>query len=176
MAKSWRRAAAENLIERRLQGFACWASTDSGLFAAHAAPALWAATEMSPTFAPGNHTAHDSVAAPGMLRPDRSAINEPGRIRFVGLAGVSLTASLGNITARDLTTGLVTFEPDAKLEYHTHAVSESITVLAWRSWPWKAASIRWACSTPSSSRAGWRAAWNARRWTRRGERVGSRQM
>jgi quercetin dioxygenase-like cupin family protein len=35
----------------------------------------------------------------------------------------------GNL-ARNLTTGLVTFEPKAKLPYHTHPVSESITVLS----------------------------------------------
>ena len=32
-------------------------------------------------------------------------------------------------TARNLTTGIVTFQPEARLPYHTHPFSESVTLL-----------------------------------------------
>ena len=59
---------------------------------------------------------------PESLRPDRSeTMNQPGKNPPVELApGVSLDCLVGKHNgARKLTTGLVTFEPKAKLEYHT---------------------------------------------------------
>jgi len=45
-------------------------------------------------------------------------------------AGVVLTALVGEFnTARNLTTGIVTFQPEAHLDCHTHPCSESLTVL-----------------------------------------------
>jgi quercetin dioxygenase-like cupin family protein len=59
-------------------------------------------------------------------------MNQPGGNPSVELApGVSLDCLVGKHNgARNLTTGLVRFEPNAKLEYHSHLVSESITVLS----------------------------------------------
>ena len=59
-------------------------------------------------------------------------MNEAGKNSLIELApGVLLDCLVGAGNApRNLTTGLVTFEPKAKLPYHTHPVSESITVLS----------------------------------------------
>jgi quercetin dioxygenase-like cupin family protein len=44
--------------------------------------------------------------------------------------GVAMEALVGGFnTARDLTTGIVTMQPEALLPYHTHPCGESITVL-----------------------------------------------
>jgi quercetin dioxygenase-like cupin family protein len=58
-------------------------------------------------------------------------INEPGTEAGLVLApGVLLDCHIGRHNrARDLTTGLVTFEPGARLDYHSHPFVESITVL-----------------------------------------------
>jgi len=59
-------------------------------------------------------------------------MNVPGTNALIELApGVKLDCLVGGHNrARNLTTGLVTFEPGAQLPYHTHPVSESITVLS----------------------------------------------
>jgi len=129
----------ENLIERRLQGFRMLGlGTDSGLFlrGLHAALGVVGRDrEMSPTFVPEETTLPVTPLPrpPESLRPDRpETMNEPGKNPPIELApGVSLDCLVGKHNgARNLTTGLVTFEPNAKLEYHTHPVSESITVLS----------------------------------------------
>ncbi len=70
---------------------------------------------------------------PESLRPDRwETMNEPGKNPPVALApGVSLDCLVGaHNGARNLTTGLTTLEPEAKLPYHCQPVSEAITVLS----------------------------------------------
>ena len=129
----------ENLIERRLQGFRMLSlGTDSGLFlrSLHAALGIVGKDrQMSPTFVPEKNTLPMTPLPrpPESLRPDRSeTMNEPGKNSPVELApGVTLDCLVGKHNgARNLTTGLVTFEPKAKLPYHTHLVSEAITVLS----------------------------------------------
>lgn len=69
---------------------------------------------------------------PETFRPDRRETMAPsGSGPQVELAsGVHLDWQVGrHIGAKNLTTGLVRFEPGAKLDYHTHPCSESITVL-----------------------------------------------
>ncbi len=129
----------ENLIERRLQGFRMLGlGTDSGLFlrSLHATLGVVGRDrQIAPTFVPEKATLPliPLPRPPESLRPDRSEImNQPGQNPPIELApGVSLDCLVGKHNgARNLTTGLVTFEPNAKLEYHTHPVSESITVLS----------------------------------------------
>lgn len=69
---------------------------------------------------------------PESFRPDRpEIINEVGPAPRLDIApGVSFRCLVGaHNRARQLTTGLVTFAPDAGLPYHTHPFSESVTVL-----------------------------------------------
>ena len=70
---------------------------------------------------------------PESVRPDRMEVmNVPGQKPAVTLApGVALDCLVGaHNQARGITTGLVTLEPQSLLSYHTHPVSESITVLS----------------------------------------------
>lgn len=70
---------------------------------------------------------------PESFRPDRpEVINEAGKQPLFELApGVLLDCLVGkHNAARNLTTGLVTFAPNAQLPCHTHPVSESTTVLS----------------------------------------------
>lgn len=129
----------ENLIERRQQGFRMLGvGSDTGLLlrSLHAALGVVGRDrKMSPTFVPEEITLPVTLLRrpPESLRPDRlETMNEPGKNPPVELAlGVSLDCLVGKHNgARNLMTGLVTFEPNAKLEYHTHPVSESITVLS----------------------------------------------
>jgi len=69
---------------------------------------------------------------PEDFRPDRQETMAPrGSGPQIEIArGVHLDWQVGqHINARNLTTGLVTFERGARLDYHTHPCSESITVL-----------------------------------------------
>jgi len=70
---------------------------------------------------------------PEAFRPDRTEnINRARERPPVELVpGVQLDCLVGpHNGARNLTTGLVEFAPGARLPYHTHVVSESITLLA----------------------------------------------
>ena len=70
---------------------------------------------------------------PESFRPDRTEkINPAGeRPPLEVVSGVQIDCLVGpHNDARNLTTGLVDFAPGACLPYHTHAVSESITLLA----------------------------------------------
>jgi len=71
---------------------------------------------------------------PERMRPDRpEKMNEPGSgPRSVLSPGVMFECLVGSHNAaRNLTTGIVTFQPGAKLPYHVHEeFSESITVLS----------------------------------------------
>jgi 2-keto-3-deoxy-L-rhamnonate aldolase RhmA/quercetin dioxygenase-like cupin family protein len=129
----------ENLIERRQQGFRMLGvGSDTGLLlrSLHAALGVVGRDRrILPTFVPDKLALPTTPLPrpPESLRPDRGEVmNEPGKNPPVELApGVSLDCLVGaHNGARNLTTGLVTFEPKAKLPYHTHPVSESITVLS----------------------------------------------
>jgi 2-keto-3-deoxy-L-rhamnonate aldolase RhmA/quercetin dioxygenase-like cupin family protein len=129
----------ENSIERRLQGFRMIGlGLDTGLLlrSLHAALGIVGQDRnILPSFLP-EKTALPLTPLPRppeSLRPDRPEImNEPGKNAPVELApGVSLDCLVGGHNgARNLTTGLVTLQPGGKLPYHTHPVSESITVLS----------------------------------------------
>lgn len=70
---------------------------------------------------------------PESMRPDRPEImNQPGSCPVIDIEhGVRFECLVGGHNrARNLTTGLVAFEPNAFLPYHTHPFSESITLLA----------------------------------------------
>src|SRR6185436_4014953 len=129
----------KNLIERRLQGFRMLGlGSDTGLVLRSLHAALGVAGQdrnLQPTFEP-EQTALPIIPLshpPASLRPDRSEVmRQPLKPPPVEIApGVSLDCLVGkHNAARNLTTGLVTFEPKARLAYHTHPVSESITVLS----------------------------------------------
>jgi len=70
---------------------------------------------------------------PENMRPDRpeimTAIGEGSRHQIGD--GVSFESLVGGHNqARNLTTGIVTFEPGAKLPYHLHEFTESVTLLS----------------------------------------------
>ncbi len=72
------------------------------------------------------------VQPPGSMRPDRAeVISEVATCPRAEIAGgVSFQCQVGGHNgARSLTTGLVTFTPEAGLPYHSHPFSESITLL-----------------------------------------------
>jgi 2-keto-3-deoxy-L-rhamnonate aldolase RhmA/quercetin dioxygenase-like cupin family protein len=129
----------ENLIERRQQGFQMLGvGSDTGLFlrSLHAALGVVGRDRRIQTsLAPGSEflSATPLPRPPESLRPDRSEVmSTPGKSTPIDLAaGVSLDCLVGaHNQARNLTTGLVTFDAGARLDYHTHPVSEAITVLS----------------------------------------------
>jgi len=132
-------ASLENLVERRQQGFRMLGlGLDAGLLLRSLHAALGVVGQdrrILPSLAP-DEAVLPTVPLPRppeSLRPDRPEVmNDPGKNPPVELApGVSLDCFVGaHNRARNLTTGVVTFEPSAKLPYHTHRVSEAITCLS----------------------------------------------
>jgi 2-keto-3-deoxy-L-rhamnonate aldolase RhmA/quercetin dioxygenase-like cupin family protein len=129
----------ENLIERRSQGFHILGiGSDTGMFLRSLHSALGVVgrdRQIGSELVPNEMVmpATPLPRPPESLRPDRSeVVNEPGKNSPVELApGVFLDCLVGaHNGARNLTTGLVTFKPQGRLPYHTHPVSESITVLS----------------------------------------------
>ena len=129
----------ENLIERRQQGFrVLGVGSDAGLLLRSLHAALGIAGQdrrILPTLVPEKDALPLTPLPrpPGSLRPDRvEVMNEPGKNSLVELGpGIVLDCLVGtHNSARNLTTGLVTIQPMAKLAYHTHPVSEAITVLS----------------------------------------------
>jgi 2-keto-3-deoxy-L-rhamnonate aldolase RhmA/quercetin dioxygenase-like cupin family protein len=129
----------ENLIERRSQGFQMLGlGSDTGLLlrSLHAALAIAGRDkEIKPGFLPDKtlRPITPLPRPPESLRPDRSeVVNEPGKNSVIELApGVILDCLVGaHNGARNLTAGLVSFKAQSRLPYHTHPVSESITVLS----------------------------------------------
>ncbi len=129
----------ENLIERRQQGFRMLGlGSDTGLLLRSLHAALGVAgcdRRILPSFIPEDAVLPTTPLPrpPASLRPDRPEVmNQPGANASVELApGVKLDCLVGGHNrARNLTTGLTTFEPGARLPYHTHPASESITVLS----------------------------------------------
>src|SRR5204862_5440304 len=129
----------ENLIERRQQGFRMLGlGSDTGLFLRSLHGALGVVgrdRRIETSFVPEQRFLPITPLArpPESLRPDRGEVmNEPGKNSAIELApGVLLDCLVGSHNqARNLTTGLVTFKPGGRLDYHTHPVSEAITVVS----------------------------------------------
>ncbi len=130
--------SVEDLLERRAQGFRMLAlGADSGLLLRSLHQALQSverdllpATSLDP--ADGRAVRLPLAVPPADTRPDRneviSVLGERDKIELA--SGVGLEVLVGDFNrARGLTTGIVTLQPQAMLPYHTHPVSESITVL-----------------------------------------------
>jgi 2-keto-3-deoxy-L-rhamnonate aldolase RhmA/quercetin dioxygenase-like cupin family protein len=129
----------ENLIERRQEGFRMLAvGSDCGLLMRGLHQALGVVGQdrkILATLAPDTATLPVTPLPrpPESRRPDRpEKMGEPGANAPAELApGVKVDVLVGaHNGARKLFTGLVTFEPGSRLDYHTHPVSESITVLS----------------------------------------------
>ena len=128
----------EDLALRRSQGFQMLSlGADSGLFLRAAHEMLQAAgCDRMPAASldPRDAIPVRTVLAtpPERMRPDRVEVmtrcGAGGTI--TPQEGVVFEALVGQFnTARNLTTGIVTFAPGAVLDQHTHPASESITVL-----------------------------------------------
>jgi 2-keto-3-deoxy-L-rhamnonate aldolase RhmA/quercetin dioxygenase-like cupin family protein len=129
----------ENLIERRQEGFRMLGlGSDCGLLLRSLHGALGVAGQdrrILPTLTPEASPLPVTPLPrpPASRRPDRpEAMSQPGTNALVELApGVQLDCLVGGHNqARHLFTGLVAFDPGSRLDYHTHPVSESITVLS----------------------------------------------
>jgi len=128
----------ENILERRQQGFQMLGlGIDSGLLLRGLHNALGIVGQdrrITPSFIPSEAALPQFplIHVPDGIRPDRlETVSEPGKIPPIELsAGVLFDCLVGNHnSARGLTTGQVTFAPSAQLPYHTHPVSESVTLL-----------------------------------------------
>jgi 2-keto-3-deoxy-L-rhamnonate aldolase RhmA/quercetin dioxygenase-like cupin family protein len=128
----------ENLVDRRHQGFRLLGlGMDSALFLRSLRSALAAVGQdrrILPNFAPDEARlpAKSLASPPESVRPDRPEVmNKPGKNRPMELApGVSVDTLVGQHNgARKLSTSFVTFEAGSRLPYHTHPVSESLTVI-----------------------------------------------
>jgi len=130
--------SVEDLHRRLEQGFRMIAlGADAGLLMGALHKMLGAAgrdRKPAPSLDPKDGQAIVSVLPqrPDNMRPDRQeVIAAMGDNESVELqAGVTCDILVGACnSARGLTTGIVTFQPEATLDYHTHPCSESITVL-----------------------------------------------
>ncbi|MFV1965990.1 MAG: aldolase/citrate lyase family protein, partial [Pirellulaceae bacterium] len=128
----------ENLVGRHDQGFRMLGlGADTGLLLRSLHQSLQAVNRdrlMATSLAPEDGRAIQVPLSrrPGHMQPDRDeVITELSDCEPVELQpGVSLTRLVGDFnTARNLTTGIVTFKPEAVVDCHTHPCSESITVL-----------------------------------------------
>ena len=128
----------EDLAQRHEQGFRMIGlGADTGLLLRSLHQALrtmnsdrMPATSLDP--ADGRAVQLPLARPPGHMRPDRDeVITNLGDGPTVKIqSGVSFTALVGDFNAaRNLTTGVVTLEPEAVLDCHAHPCSESITVL-----------------------------------------------
>lgn len=128
----------EDLALRRSQGFQMLSlGSDAGLFLRAAHEMLQAAgCDRTPA---ASLDPRDAIpvrqvlaAPPKRMRPDRAeVVTRCGAGATIALQeGVVFEALVGQFnTARNLTTGIVTFAPGAVLDQHAHPASESITVL-----------------------------------------------
>jgi len=130
--------SVEDLHRRLEQGFRMIAlGTDTALLMASLHKMLGAAgrdRKPAPSLDPKDGQAIVSVLPrpPENMRPDRpEVIAAVGDYEAIELqTGVTCDLLVGACnSARGLTTGLVTFRPEAALDCHTHPCSESITVL-----------------------------------------------
>jgi 2-dehydro-3-deoxyglucarate aldolase/4-hydroxy-2-oxoheptanedioate aldolase len=128
----------DNLVERRDQGFRMLGvGADNGLLLRSIHQALQAVDcdrMPAPSLDPADgRSVHLPLAQPpDGTTPDRDeVITSLDAGQAVELEpGVVMEALVGNFnTARGLTTGIVTMQPEALLNYHTHPCGESITAL-----------------------------------------------
>jgi 2-keto-3-deoxy-L-rhamnonate aldolase RhmA/quercetin dioxygenase-like cupin family protein len=128
----------DNLVERREQGFRMLGvGADNGLLLRSIHQALQAVDRdrmPAPSLDPADGWATRLPLAepPESTTPDRDeVITTLGDGETVELEpGVVMAALVGKFnTARGLTTGIVTMQPESMLDYHTHPCGESITVL-----------------------------------------------
>ena len=130
---------AEDFAQRQAQGFRMLGlGSDAGLLARSVREMLRAAgrernpaTSLDPK--DGALVRHPLPVPPEGMRPERKEVITPsGTGSLVKLQpGVSFEALVGEFNgARNLTTGIVTCQPGAQLDPHSHPASESITVLA----------------------------------------------
>ncbi|MFV2069822.1 MAG: aldolase/citrate lyase family protein [Pirellulales bacterium] len=128
----------EDLVLRREQGFRMLGlGTECGLLLRSLHQALQTlncdrmpATSLDP--ADGQAIRLPLPGPPEQMRPDRGeVITTVSDGKTMELQpGITFTVLVGDFnTARNLTTGIVTFESEAFLDCHTHPCSESITVL-----------------------------------------------
>jgi 2-keto-3-deoxy-L-rhamnonate aldolase RhmA/quercetin dioxygenase-like cupin family protein len=129
----------EDLLERREQGFRMLGIGSDTSLLLRSLHASLAAVERDRRILPTFVAETTVLSAPGLLRPPESVrpdrpevMNEPGTNAPLELApGVLLDSLVGSHNrAHRLTTGLVSFEPGAQLEYHIHTFSESLTLLS----------------------------------------------
>ncbi len=130
--------SVENLVQRGEQGFRMMGiGSDSGLMLRSIHQTLQAvdrdrmpAASLDP--ADGRDVRLPLSKPPEETAPDRDeVIAARGEGETIEVAaGVVLNALVGGFnTARGLTTGIVSLQPEALLPYHTHPCGESITVL-----------------------------------------------
>lgn len=128
----------DNLVERREQGFRMLGvGADNSLLLRSIHQALQAVDRdhmPAPSLDPvdGRAIRLPLTEPPESTTPDRDeVITTLGDSESVKLEpGVVMEALVGNFnSARDLTTGIVTMQPESLLNYHTHPCGESITVL-----------------------------------------------
>lgn len=128
----------EDLHLRCEQGFRMIAlGTDMGMMMGSLHKTLGAVgldRQPAPSFDPEDGRAIVNVLSspPENMQPDRrEVIAAIGDNELIELQqGVLYDNLVGGFnSARNLTTGIVTFQPEATLDYHTHPCSESITVL-----------------------------------------------
>jgi 2-keto-3-deoxy-L-rhamnonate aldolase RhmA/quercetin dioxygenase-like cupin family protein len=130
--------SVENLVHRREQGFhMLGVGADNGLLLRSIHQALQAvdrdrlpATSLDP--ADGREVLLPLAQPPTGFTPDRDEIItclDDGNTAELE-AGITLEALVGDFnTARGLTTGIVTIQPESLLPYHRHPCGESVTVL-----------------------------------------------
>ena len=130
--------STENLLARREQGFRMLGlGSETGLLLQSLHELLKAvgrgrrpATSLDPK--DGQAVRDPLPRPPEAMRPERKeVITTSGKGAVIELqSGVSFEALVGQFnTARNLTTGIVSIQPQAALDLHNHPCSESITVL-----------------------------------------------
>ena len=133
-------AIGEDDLRRRLdQGFrAIGLGADAGLMLRGMGTMLAAAgreLRLSASLTPVPIESRPLPRPPESMRPDRPEVmNEPGSGPEIEISpGVVFDCLVGSHnSARNLTTGIVTFQGGAELPYHTHEFGESITLLSGR--------------------------------------------
>ncbi len=128
----------DNLVKRREQGFQMLGlGIDGSLFIRGLRASLAAAgrdRRINPAFTvEGKQPTVILDRPPESMRPDRPEVMNPvGSGRTIEIErGVSFECLVGaHNRAKNLTTGIVTFAPRARLAYHVHPFSESVTLLS----------------------------------------------
>lgn len=126
-------ASNENLLQRRGEGFRMLGlGSDCGLLLRGLHGALGAVGQARRILPTLKHEVVPLPRPPESVRPDRPEVmTAAGANAPIELApGFRLDPQVGAFNqARHLFTGIVTADPGGRLDYHTHPVAESITVL-----------------------------------------------